>query len=321
MTIMLDTDKFDSMIPLGAEQYLSEVPYEVSPRELYSAKTLFAGFDPLERSTWQENLDARVARHLDDTGRIGCRKLEAWARNMHDYSIRRALYRFLEWFEPRRVVGIMGGHSLRRDDPRFRQVVDTAKALTERGALMISGGGPGAMEATHVGAWLAGRTADEVDRAMAMLAQVPTSTDERWLASAFEVMAQFPQTQGFHSVAMPTWHYSGEPPTPFATEIAKFFDNAVREDVILTEAYGGLVIMPGGPGTLQEVFQEAVQDHYGPAYQSSPMVFVGRDFWTREVPVYSLVTKLKRDGFYKNLELFLVDTTEEILAALQPPTS
>ncbi len=313
---MLDSTNFDSTVPPGAERYLASVPYDVARRELYTAKDLFDGFDAREPKSRLNCLDARVARHLDDTGRIGCRKLEDWARTMHDYHIRRALYRYLEWFEPDRVIGIMGGHGLRRDDPRYAQVVEASKAMTEKGALMISGGGPGAMEATHVGAWLAGRPKSDVDAAMSILTDVPDSRDERWLSTAFEVMERFPQDKDFQSLSIPTWHFSDEPPTPFATVIAKLFNNAIREDVLLTETYGGLIIVPGGPGTLQEVFQEAVQEHYATLDHPSPLVFVGRDFWTREVPVYSLVKRLKDDGFYTNLDISLVETTDEIVAAL-----
>ena len=313
---MLDAEKFDSTIPLDAKEYLESVPYDVARRELYTAGDLFDGFDPDQPSTRAECLDSRIARHIEKTGRIGCPRLEDWARTMHDYHIRRAMYRYLEWFEPRRVIGIMGGHALRRDDPRFRLVAETSKAMAETGALMLSGGGPGAMEATHLGAWLAGRPDTDLGTALAMLAAAPAPDDERWLSTAFEVMRRFPQDKGFQSLSIPTWHFSDEPPTPFATVIAKLFDNAVREDVLLTEAYGGLVIMPGGPGTLQEVFQEAVQDHYGTLPHPSPVVFVGRDYWTKEVPVYSLVEKLKGDGFYKNLEISLVETTGEIIEAL-----
>lgn len=313
---MLDAEKFDSTIPPGAEEYLKSVPYDVARRELYTAKELFDGFDPKAPLGHLNCLDARVSRHLDATGRIDVRRLEDWARSMHDYHIRRAMYRFLEWFEPRRVIGVMGGHGLRRDDPRYLQVVVAAKLMTEKGALMISGGGPGAMEATHVGAWLAGRPQADLDAAMAVLMAVPTSNDPRWLSSAFEVRERFPQEKGFQSLSVPTWYFSNEPPTPFATVIAKFFTNAIREDVLLTEAYGGLVIVPGGPGTLQEVFQEAVQEHYGTLGCASPVVFVGRDFWTKEVPVYPLVKQLKDQGFYKNLDLSLVETTDELVAAL-----
>ena len=44
----------------------------------------------------------------------------------------------------------MGGHSILRSDAMYLQVVRLSKMLTEEGYLMLSGGGPGAMEATHV---------------------------------------------------------------------------------------------------------------------------------------------------------------------------
>lgn len=314
---MIDTEKFDSTIPPEAGRYIASVPYDVARRELYTAAELFNGFDPHNPDSLKHCLDEQVSRHIDETGRIGCGKLEALARTMHDHHIRRAMYRYLEWFEAKRVIGIMGGHGLDRRSPDYRKVVETAKLMTENGALMISGGGPGAMEATHVGAWLAGRNATDVTNALNILAAAPNATDELWLSTAFEVMTRFPQKNGFQSLSIPTWHFKGEPPTPFATVIAKFFENSLREDVLLTEAYGGLVIMPGGPGTLQEIFQEAVQEHYGSLPFPSPMIFVGRNFWTSEVPVYSLVESLKRRGFYRNLAISLVDTTDEIIAALK----
>ena len=111
---MLDTEKFDSTIPPGAEAYLESVPYDVARRELYTAKDLFEGFVSGNPASRLDSFDARVARHIEKTGRIDLPRLEDWARSMHDYHIRRAMYRFLEWFEPRRVIGMMGGHGLRR---------------------------------------------------------------------------------------------------------------------------------------------------------------------------------------------------------------
>jgi len=52
----------------------------------------------------------------------------------------------------RGVVAIMGGHQLTRDDQTYEAVVYLARELTERGFLVMSGGGPGAMEAAHLGA-------------------------------------------------------------------------------------------------------------------------------------------------------------------------
>lgn len=313
---MYSADDFEKAIPLGIEHLLGALPYDVARKELYTAKDLFEAFDPANPASMAACLDARIGRHLDETGRIRPSPVELQARTMHDAHIRAALYRLLEWYEEKKVVGIMGGHALLRTDDYFRRVVEVSKELTERGFLMISGGGPGAMEATHVGAWLAGRPRADVEKALDMLSSAPALTDDRWLSAAFEVMEAFPQAQGHVSVSIPTWHFSSEPPTPFATYIAKFFENSLREDVLLSEAYGGVVYMPGGAGTLQEIFQEVVQNHYVTLGYPSPMVFVGRRFWTETIPVYPLIEQMIAVGRFKNIDASLVETTEEIVAAL-----
>lgn len=318
---MYDADEFVKSVPLGIDQKLGELPYDVARKELYTAADLFDVFDPKDPSSMARCLDARIAAHLDQTGRIRPTELELYARTMHDAHIRAALYRLLNWYEEKKVVGIMGGHALLRTDAYYRRVVEVAKALTERGMLMISGGGPGAMEATHVGAWLAGRPTADVDRALAMLSAAPSCEDARWLATAFDVMQAFPQQKGFVSVSVPTWYFSSEPPTPFANYIAKFFENSLREDLLLSESYGGLVFMPGGAGTLQEIFQDAMQNHYVTLGYPSPMVFVGRSFWTETMPVYPLLEHLIAQGRYKNIDASLVETAEEILAAFDHPTA
>ena len=126
---------------------------------------------------------------------------------------------------------------------------------------MASGGGPGAMEATHLGAWMAGRSMEEFDDAMAILSVAPTFRDEGWLRTAFEVRTKYPQNK-YRSLGIPTWFYGHEPATPFATHIAKYFFNSLREDVLLSIAKGGIIYSPGSAGTIQEIFQDAAQNHY-----------------------------------------------------------
>ena len=222
---------------------------------------------------------------------------------------------FLDRYDTHDVVGIMGGHRLQRTDPVFRQIALISKRLTERGKLMVSGGGPGAMEATHLGAWMAGRPDDALDEALAMLAPVPTFHDAGWLRTAFEVRRRFPQTR-YHSLGVPTWLYGHEPATPFATEIAKFFQNSIREDLILTIAGGGIIYTPGSAGTLQEIFQDAAQNHYETFGAAAPMVFLGTDYYTREVPVYPLLQDLLARGHYQNLLLTLTDDTDTVIDTL-----
>ena len=52
------------------------------------------------------------------------------------------------------------------------------------------------------------------------------------------------------------------------------FSNSEREDGLLAVAKAGIVFVPGGPGTLQEVFQDAAQNAYETYGRSSPMVFL-----------------------------------------------
>lgn len=136
------------------------------------------------------------------------------------------------------------------------------------------------------------------------------------MSSAFDVITRFPQ-KTYESLGIPTWLYGHEPATPFATHIAKLFENSIREDNILTFAYGGIVYTPGSAGTMQEIFQEAVQNHYLSFGFSSPMVFLGRKFWTEDLPIYPLLQDLMKSGKYKNLILSLSDDANEVIDTLE----
>lgn len=296
-------------------QYMADVPYDILRKELYQPQELFDVFDPQDPTSFDRCYDTLVYKHEVEKGKQPSSQREACARAIHDTCIWNAMRTFLEQYNPRQVVGIMGGHAMLRTDDSYRQTVIISKHLTEEGFLIISGGGPGAMEASHLGAWLAGRPDEVVDEALAILASAPSFRTEGWLATAFEVVHRYPQSQ-YKSLAIPTWLYGHEPPTIFATDIAKFFNNSIREDTILTEAYGGLIYMPGSAGTLQEIFQEAVQDHYVSFGYASPMIFVGRKYWTEEVPVWPFIQQMMKTGQYKNLILDLCDTCEEIVESV-----
>ncbi len=88
------------------------------------------------------------------------------------------------------------------------------------------------------------------------------------------------------SVGIPTWLYGHEPATPFATEHAKYFENSIREEGLLTLAIYGAIYAPGSSGTLQEIFEDANQNFYVPPNEGmSPMVFLDIDgYWTAQFP-------------------------------------
>ena len=165
---------------------------------------------------------------------------------------------------------------MKRSDEAYLAAAQISRELTRRGYLMVSGGGPGAMEATHVGAWFADRTDSELEEAVRELSAAPSYKDKQWLACAFQVREKFPLApdSNYVSLGIPTWLYGHEPPTPFATHIAKYFANSVREDGLVTIAASGLIFAPGSAGTIQEIFQDATQNHYATTGVSSPMVFL-----------------------------------------------
>lgn len=293
--------------------YLREVPFNVTPPGLYCAPSLYG--EMMKDCQCKYCYDMEVYQHFLSKGKHTDDEMEMLARALHDFAIGHYLDEFLNGYDPRQVVGVMGGHGVLRTSAEYRQVVELSKELTERETLMVTGGGPGVMEATHLGAWMAGRPMAEVDEALKILSEAPGFKDEGWLQTAFEVIRRYPQER-YHSLGIPTWLYGHEPSAAFATDIAKYFDNSIRENTILTVAFGGIVFTPGSAGTMQEVFQEAVQNHYLSFGYASPMVFLGRKFWTEDIPVYPFLEQMMQEGRYKNLQLKLTDSSHEVVEEL-----
>ena len=306
----LDFNKIHSL-----DNYLKEVPFAVIRRQLYTAEELYEGFDPDDEKTVGTCTDSLIYKHYLAKGKQPEDIRESLCRSIHDHDMHINLKNFFKDHDSRKCVGIMGGHANSRTDKMFREVVLLSKKLTEKGFVMLSGGGPGAMEATHLGAWMAGRRVKDVDDALKMLSSSPTFRDKGWLSSAMKVKEKYPQKK-YHSLAIPTWLYGHEPSTPFATHIAKFFENSIREDSILTYAFGGIVYTPGSAGTMQEIFQDAVQNHYLSYGFASPMIFMGKQFWTKQMPAYPLLEELVAKGRYKNLIMALTDSINEVVDKL-----
>ncbi|HEX8441513.1 hypothetical protein [Archangium sp.] len=319
----LEKDALQTVLAHGAMVFppFSGLPYSPYRGSLYTPEELYAGFDPTRPESYADTPDARIYAYWNARG--GAHPptlLEMLAQRLHDHAITDAMEEVLaHQGRPRKVVAIMGGHSMRRGQPDYRAVVELARELAGLGFFLVSGGGPGAMEATHLGAWFARRSEAELDSALALLSKAPSYQDREWLARAFEVRALWPlrdeDRPACESLGIPTWHYGHEPPNPFATHIAKYFANSVREDGLLTIARGGVIYSPGSAGTIQEVFQDACQNHYNTVGVVSPMIFLGQEFWTRTRPVYPLLEQLARGHDYARY-LLLTDSREHIVRAL-----
>ena len=120
---------------------------------------------------------------------------------------------------------------------------------------------------------------------------------------------------GRESLGIPTWHYGHEPTNIFATAIAKYFRNALREAILLQICDAGIVFLPGAAGTVQEVFQDACENYYADESSVAPMVLVGATYWTETMPAWPLLTSLAQ-GRPMEKHVHLVDTVEEAAALL-----
>ena len=293
------------------------LPYRPLRRHLYTWRELMEGYS-VEKD---ESTDLKIYEHFSHCRNNPSINEALWQR-LHDFSIDDALRRLMDFggdgLPRRRAVGIMGGHGTARTSPDYHKVVRTAKALTEAGYFVMSGGGPGIMEAANLGAYLAGVTDEELTWVMNTLATAPKYTDRGFQAAAYAVLERFPE--GEESLAIPTWFYGHEPSNLFATYIAKYFSNSIREDTLLALAYYGIVYAPGSAGTTQEIFMDAAQNHYVTFDFISPMVFVGKQRYAEDTQLYALIQQLAAGREYADY-LHLTDDPREVVTFIDdhPP--
>ncbi|MCA9576579.1 MAG: hypothetical protein R3B40_05875 [Polyangiales bacterium] len=294
------------------------LPFEPWRSQLYRVEQLFDAFDPTDPCSYCDTLDARIYRHFrahggaDEPG-----LLEALARRLHDHGISEALEAFL--VDHPRVVAFMGGHGMARGTEAYDDVARLSAQLAARGFLIATGGGPGAMEAANLGGRLC-RAPAALSDALGLLSSAPKYTDERWLARAFEVRARYAPLfadPAAVSLGVPTFFYGHEPPNAFASHHAKYFANCTREEGLVSLATHGIVFAPGSGGTVQEIFQDACQNHYGTVRGLvSPMALYGVDYWTNTLPAAPLLRALSDKGGWSD-RVLVTDDPDEIVAFVE----
>ncbi|MEM9261204.1 MAG: hypothetical protein AAGA62_16310, partial [Bacteroidota bacterium] len=141
-------------------------------------------------------------------------------------------------------------------------------------------------------------------------AKAPKYTDSGFQEAAYAILERFPD--GAESLAIPTWFYGHEPSNLFATYIAKYFSNSIREDTLLAIAVYGIVYAPGSAGTTQEIFMDAAQNHYVTFDYVSPMVFLGRERYSKSTQLFPLLQSLAEGKDYANF-LYLTDDPAEVV--------
>jgi len=263
-------------------------------RGLYTVDDLYAGLGA-DGSLWETTPDHDGYRWFmkgpGEPKALGL--VEMLSARLHDTVQEREVVALLEG---RKVVAIMGGHDFARElDPAdaakgkpdvYWQCVEIAKTLAEADFLIISGGGPGLMEAANLGALLAGADAAKVAGVKAILKNHKFGSAE-WRATALAarklILGGADPAGQQQSLGIPTWFYGHEPPNMFASHHAKMFYNSLREDGLVTWANSGILYFEGNGGTVQEIFQDASQNYYPiPGTARTPMIFYNTNgYWDR----------------------------------------
>lgn len=135
------------------------------------------------------------------------------------------------------AVSIFGSARISPTDPMYRAAEQIARGLVEKGFAIITGGGPGIMEAGNKGAVEGGGT-------------------------SVGLGIELPHEQGLN------------PYVGLGINFRYFF---ARKTMFLKYS-DGFVVMPGGMGTLDELFEAVTLVQTGKV-SSFPIVLVGSDYW------------------------------------------
>jgi len=199
------------------------------------------------------------------------------------WSIFKIMSEFVEAYDKMSKIGpcisVFGSARTKENNEYYLQAVEVSKKLAEAGYGVISGGGPGIMEAANKGA----------------------------------------QKGGGESVGLNI-------ELPFEQHHNKFIDaeNNLQFDyffvrkVIFVRYSQGFVVLPGGFGTLDELF-EAVTLIQTSKIAKRPIVLIGKEYWKGLFTwIKEVMLKKENNISEKDLDLIhLVDTADEAVSYIE----
>ncbi|MEK9751038.1 MAG: TIGR00730 family Rossman fold protein [Flavobacteriaceae bacterium] len=174
-------------------------------------------------------------------------------------------------------VSIFGSARTPEQSETFALTSEIAKKLSEQGFGIITGGGPGIMKAANKGA-----------------------TEAKGISVGLNIKLPFEQ----------------HPNEYIDIDKSIYFDYFFVRKVMFVKYAQGFVVMPGGFGTLDELFEALtlIQTH---KIQHFPIILVGTSFWSGLLEWIKNTLLAQKTISKEDLDLFkMVDTSDEVVETI-----
>jgi uncharacterized protein (TIGR00730 family) len=175
-------------------------------------------------------------------------------------------------------VSIFGSARTQESDPYYKMATSIAKRIVESGFGVITGGGPGIMEAANKGAQLA-----------------------NGISVGLNIDLPFEQNNNDY----------------IDRDKSIDFDYFFVRKVMFVKYAQGFVVMPGGFGTLDELF-EAITLIQTKKIEKFPIIMVGSEFWSGCIDwIKNTFLEKHKTISPEDIDLFsIVDTEDEVIEEL-----
>ena len=188
---------------------------------------------------------------------------------------------------PQPAVTIFGGSKLVLENEHAQRACTLATKLAERGFSIITGGGPGIMEAANLGAYQQIQRCEHGEKCEFITG----------------------------SMGIGLTYLNREKPNPYLQQFI-IMDHFFERKWLLVRNAIGFVVFPGGYGTFDELFEILTLMQCG-RMPIIPVVLMGVEYWAPVVAFFR--QRVLRDGLIdeKDLELFvLTDDVDEALSVI-----
>lgn len=219
---------------------------------------------------------------MNDTIKMSKQRRWTESKAHSSWQIFKIMAEFVDGFEALAKLGpcisIFGSARTQPENKYYELTVEIGKRLSEEGFGIISGGGPGIMEAANKGAQLGG------GKSVGLNIELP-----------FEQEAN-----------------------PYIDRDANLhFDYFFVRKTLFTKYSQGFVMMPGGFGTMDEFFEVATLIQTGKMSQV-PLILVGKSYWGGLMAwLETVMLQQEKNISAQDLDLLKVaDTAEEVVEHL-----